>query len=120
MQRFKLTQQSPVFSSFKDAKGNATFYKKRKARIIHSSDIFIHCILQWQRVYRGERLQQSPLPQATYIPEVETVDWRTNTPWLARVWGSRTLIRCQWKCKTPATLENQLAAPPAFTYRVTI
>lgn len=75
MQRFKLTPQSTIFSSFKDAKGNATFYRKRKARIIHLSNIFIHCILQWRRVYRGERLQQSPLPQATYIPEVETVDW---------------------------------------------
>lgn len=40
MQRFKLTPQSTIFSSFKDAKGNATFYRKRKARIIHLSNIF--------------------------------------------------------------------------------
>ena len=69
---FTLTPQSPVFLCFKDAKGSAAFSEKRKARTIRSSYIFLFYILERRRAHRGERLQQSPLPWAAYIPEVET------------------------------------------------
>ena len=50
----------------------------------------------------------------------QTVDWWTDMPWPARVWRSWALTRCGWECEPPATLEDQLAVPQTFTYRVTM
>lgn len=57
---FTLTPQSPVFSRFKDAKGSAALYEKRKARTIRSPCIFLHYVLERRRAHGGEWPPQSP------------------------------------------------------------